>query len=246
MKAMIQLFIALSIMACAGKGYAQWSRIDSQTIKLDGDIGNESYVEYLKVAKGGYSRVILDSSGGSPLPALLIAQDMRAHEPEVIVADRCFSACANYLLLAGPAPRVQCGALVIWHGSPSNDFASNVAVMEAQMKDPRLIETYGRWARKFTAMEDAFFASIHVDKKLLSDSVEIVRREHVAPKATFTFDEMSGDYSETVSSGLWIPTVDVIRSYGVDTARFCPTYDAEIPGALRRLGIRSPYTLRGP
>lgn len=245
----LKKFLSSLILICAlagGDCNAQWSRVDKDTIRLNGGIDRDSYESYLAAAAGGYTKVILRSEGGSPLPALLIARDMRKHRPIISVESHCLSACANYLFLASPAPHVQCGAIIMWHGSPSSTFGRAVQTMRVEGKSPQLIEKYEAWASSFEAMERDFFASIKVNRKLLLDSVEIVRRERIVPEATFTFDEMTGDYSESRSSGLWIPTLGVIRGYGVATRNFCTSYDADIPRALARLGISAPYTSAGP
>lgn len=246
MKSKLLIIMGVIISLFYGECNAQWIRVDKDTIKLDGDIDRDSYQSYLDAAAGGYSKVVLKSSGGFPMPALMIAEEIRKISPEIIVESHCLSACANYLLLASPAPHVECGALIIWHGSPSNDFDSNIRIMHEQNKNLKLIEKYEAWSRKYKSMEDGYFTSIGVNKKILSDSVAIVSRDKVAPEVKFEFDDMTGNYSETVSSGLWIPAVKVIRSYGVDTRNFCPTYDADIPSVIKRLGIEAPYTTLGP
>lgn len=239
-------WLAVLCLLLSAGARAQWVRADAQTIKFSGDIGRDSYQAYQDAAKGGYSKVILQSAGGSPLPALMIAEDMRKHQPAIAVDGYCLSACANYLLLASPAPTVPCGALVIWHGSPSVGFSEALAAMRAENKNSKLIEHYAKWANDFSVREASYYAAIGIDKKLLSDSVKIVRREHVAPESTFNFDELTGDYSETISSGLWIPTREVIESYGIQVKNFCRTYDREIPAARKQLGIMAPYTSAGP
>jgi len=243
----LQFLLVIAVLfTCPSECNAQWARVDKNTIKLNGDMGRDAYRSYLDAAKGGYSKVLLQSAGGSPMPALMVAQDMLKYRPEIVVQSYCFSACANYLLMASPAPVVECGAVVIWHGSPSNDFATNIEVMRLQGKNEDLIKKYEEWSGRFAALENAYFSAVKVNKKILSDSVAIVNREHVAPAATFEFDETTGDYSETVSSGLWIPSVKVMRSYGIQTRNFCRTYDTDIAGSLKRLGINAPYTTLGP
>lgn len=245
MKLIFSFLVAASLLF-AGECRAQWSRVNQDTIRLDGSIDRDTYQSYLDVAKDGYSKVILRSYGGTPMPALMIAMDMRERHPQITVEDYCLSACANYLLLAAPAPHVQCGAILIWHGSPSGNIDSTLQVMRMERKNPGLIEKYAAWGAKLEAMEHDFFTAVGVDRALLSDSVAIVQREHVAPEATFTFDEMTGDYSETTAAGLWIPTTKVMRDYGIDTRNICPSYDADIPATLKHLKINAPYTSAGP
>lgn len=180
------------------------------------------------------------------MPALMIALDMRNYHPNITVESHCLSSCANYLALASPAPTVSCGSILIWHGSPSGTFSTSIEKMRLEGKNPKLIKKYKAWSSKFNAMEHEFFSSIGVSIKLLSDSIDIVRREKIEPESTFIFDEMTGDYSESVSSGLWVPTTKVMRGYGVNVRNFCRSYDADISQTLNRLGIVAPYTSAGP
>jgi hypothetical protein len=246
MKALLLLMLAILALLYGGECHAQWVRLDKDTIKLDGDITRDSYENYLAVAKPGYSKVILRSAGGTPKPALLIAQDMLSHHPQVIVDDYCLSACANYLLFASPAPTVTCGALLIWHGSPSLGVTAELQKMKLDDKPAKLIQAYADWAKRFEAMEVDYFARVGISRKILTDSVAIVDRERVAPEKTFSFDDMTGDYSETASAGLWIPTTRALRAYGMDTKHFCPSYDQDIPQVLKRLKLSAPYTTAGP
>jgi hypothetical protein len=244
-KTILNLMFMICVLAC-GECSAQWSRLSRDTIRLEGVIGKDSYQAYREAAKDGYSKVILRSEGGTPMPALMIALDMQKHRPQITVDGYCLSSCANYLFLASPASVVQCGALLMWHGSPSGSFSSNIEKMRLDGKNPQLIGKYEEWASRFDAMEREFFGLTGVDRKLLSDSVAIVRREKIVPESVFTFDEVTGDYSESVSSGLWVPTTKVISGYGVDVSNFCSSYDADIPKTLDRLGVTAPYTSAGP
>jgi len=228
-----------------GECNAQWTRVGEDTIRLDGEIDRDSWQSYQQVAEGGYSKVVLKSLGGSPMPALLIARDMHKHQPRIVVEDYCLSACANYLLMASPAPKVGCGSLVIWHGTPTAGYRDEVEAMRLEGRNPKLVEVYRQWYEGFDAMEAQFFRDAGVDRSILFDSGTIVQRAGILPESTFDFDEMTGDYTETTSAALWIPITAVMRSYGLDTRNFCPSYDADIPATVERLGIKTPYTSSG-
>lgn len=225
---------------------AQWVRVDKDSIRLDGVIDRDSYQSYLDASMGGYSKVILSSVGGSPLPALMIAQDMWKRQPEITVEDYCLSACANYLIFATPAPEVPCGAALAWHGTISGDASERVEVMRLEGRNPKLIEAYRKWAERFHAMEVQYFRDVGIDRNILFDSTSIVDREDIVPEAKFTFDEMTGDTTESISAGMWVPTTAIMRGYGMDTRNFCQTYDADIPRTLESLGMKMPYTSAGP
>ncbi len=180
------------------------------------------------------------------MPALMIAEDMRRHQPKVRVESHCLSSCANYLLIASPAPQVNCGGLVAWHGSPTLDIDSSIEVMLIEDKDRGLIEKYGAWGRRIQKMEREFYESVGVDQALLADSLAVMRREGVGGVSSFSFNDMTGDYSETVSAGVWVPTMAIMQRYGIDTRNFCESYDTDISGAVKRLKMSAPYTSAAP
>lgn len=242
----ITIFVVFAFLIFSMECRAQWIRVDENTIRLEGEIDRNSYQSYLDASKGGYSKAILSSVGGSPLPALTIAQDMRNYQPEIVVENYCLSACANYLVFASPSPTVTCGSVLVWHGTIANGISKKVEVMRIEGKNPDLIEMYRGWVEQFDEMEVQYFRDVNVDRNILFDSVSIVQREGVVPEAKFTFDEITGDFSESVSAALWVPTTAILRGYGMNTRNFCPTYDADIPETLESLGIKAPYTSAGP
>lgn len=180
------------------------------------------------------------------MPALMIAEDMRRHQPEVRVESHCLSSCANYLLIATPAPQVGCGGLVAWHGSPTLDIDSSIQVMVIEEKDPDLVEKYSAWGQHLQKMERDFYESVGVDRTLLADSLAVMQREGVGGVSSFTFDDMTGDYSETVSAGVWVPTMAIMQRYGIDTRNFCASYDEDISSTVKRLKMHAPYTSAAP
>lgn len=240
------ILFALLLPAFSPECSAQWTRVDSETIRLQGAIDKNSYDSYLAASQGGYSSVILQSEGGSAMPALMIAEDMRRHQPKVRVESHCLSSCANYLLIASPAVQLDCGGLVAWHGSPTLDIDSSIQVMLIEEKDPGLIEKYSAWGRRIQKKEREFYENVGVDQKLLADSLAVMRREGVGGVLSFTFDDMTGDYSETASAGAWVPTLAMMQRYGIDTRNFCASYDADISSTVKRLKMSVPYTSAAP
>ncbi len=240
------IFFAILLSALSPECSARWTRVDSETIRLQGAIDKDSYDSYLAASQGGYSSVILRSEGGSAMPALMIAEDIRRHQSKVRVESHCLSSCANYLLIASPAPQVDCGALVAWHGSPTLDIDSSIQVMMIEDKDPGLIEKYSAWGQRIRKKEREFYEDMGVDQKLLADSLAVMQREGVGGVSSFTFDDMTGDYSETVSAGVWVPTLTIMQRYGIDTRNFCESYDADISSTVKRLKMSAPYTSAAP
>jgi hypothetical protein len=64
------------------------------------------------------------SPGGYAKPAIALANILRDRHVTVVVYDLCFSACANFLLIATDLTYVVRGALVLWHNSPADGLCT--------------------------------------------------------------------------------------------------------------------------
>ncbi len=69
-----------------------------------------------KHAKSSASTVILVSEGGSVDAAIDLANWILDREMNIEIQSTCFSACANYLFLAGKKKIIGDFAIVMWHG----------------------------------------------------------------------------------------------------------------------------------
>jgi hypothetical protein len=240
----LYLFFGLS-----AHGRADWERLSETTIRLSGLIEKGSLEKYRQVSKSGYTKLIVQSAGGFPLIALKIAQDIRQREVEVVVDSYCFSACANYLALAGKRLTVPCEALLGWHGSPTLESREELRKRAIANSYPEeLIEKYWQWLSTFATDEQKFYDQIGVDNHLLRDSVSVPSSIETKPKTTFTFDEETGTPTVSVTSTapLWIPTPDVLAQYGVVTTGFCKNYShSDIQSALKKKGFNLSFWSSG-
>ena len=216
----INLLIGVLILGVSGHAHAGWERLSPTTIQLTGEVGISSYEEYTDVAASGYMKVILDSPGGTPLVALKIAEDISSRDVEVVVDGICASACANYLALAGNNLTVACDSIVGWHGTLPTPHEAAIE-MQAQGEPDDLIKAKAKWLTEFHDREQRYLKKVGVSFALLTDSVQIVRDDNIAPVVSFELDQTTGDYSVSRSASLWIPTVKVLREYGVNTSGFC-------------------------
>lgn len=198
-------FIHLMLMTCAlfsQCAWAGWTRSSGSTIQFEGDIGKGSYEEYLAVAKGGFTKVFLNSGGGYPSVALKIAKDIQKHpNVEVKVKGVCISACASYLAIAGERLNIGCDSVVAWHGglgSPEVEARS----MRADGIPEGLVVAYADWLKAFHADESAFYGHAGVDLALLTDSVQAVNALDLAE--SYTLDAVTGEYSYSTSAGVWV------------------------------------------
>jgi hypothetical protein len=63
----------------------------------------------------------ISSSGGEAFPGMEIGQLVRARALDVVVDQRCNSACANFIFLPAPKKTILPNAIVFWHNScPQN------------------------------------------------------------------------------------------------------------------------------
>jgi hypothetical protein len=232
----------LMMMLCLGfvpGAQAGWERVSADTIRFSGDINPGSYKEFLEVSKGGYKNLVLRSFGGTPLTALKIAEDISKNNVKVEIDGYCFSACANYLALAGKSLVLPCDALLGWHGSPTLETDEEIARKNQMLDYPvELTRAYQKWVGEFRARENAFYRSVKIDPALLRDSVEVPASENIKPTVRFTLDDESGELSVTRSATLWIPVPDTLETYGVSTRGFCRRYTHEdIKAILKQRGM---------
>jgi hypothetical protein len=238
---MRNLFVWLVfVVAFVDVARADWERVNSETIRLNGLVTEGSLGNFQDVAKAGFSVVRLRSGGGTPRVALQIASDIAQRHAVVIIEDYCFSACANYLALAGKSLVLPCDALLGWHGSPTLVTDEEWKQQsETEGHPPKLTEMYGNWLKELRQFERLFFKSIGVKHELLTDSVEIPKLEGLKPDVSFKFDEETGSYTVTRSSVMWIPTARTLKSYGVETKDFCENYGvSEIRDAIAKRGFK--------
>ncbi len=218
--------IAVAIFATTAN--AAWERVSPDEIKLTGSIEKGSFEEYTTLAKDGYKTLTLASEGGVSAIALRIAEDVQARDVAVVIKGGCFSACANYLAIAGDSLTVECGAILSWHGSAFNSEPDRASMAAAGLPN-ELIEMNAKWVADFAARERAFFRRAGVDRRLLEDSTAIIAEEGIENTVSFTFDEETGSYTTTKSAAFWIPKPSVLEDYGIDTSGFkCPYGDEDI------------------
>lgn len=241
----IHFAIGLLVCGAADCAHAGWERLSPSTITLTGEIGRSSFEEYSVIAIDGYSTLILNSPGGTPLVALRIAEDVSSRNVDIVVDGFCGSSCANYLAVAGKNLTVTCDSLVGWHGTLQSSEEAAIE-MQAKGEPAELIKARSTWLANFHARERKYFKKVGVNYALLDDSVEIVREKDVTSSVDFTFDEITGDYTVSRSAAIWIPTIEIMQIYGIDTSGFCGqrTHD-DIASALEKKGWNIPFASSG-
>ena len=239
---MIRLAAVLLLMCVAGFAHAGWGRISKDEIRLDGEIGRDSYREYMRVAEGGFSTVSLNSGGGLPLVALNIAEDLVLRQVEIVVDGVCMSACANYLAISGRELAVRCDSVLAWHGTLGSIADEKIKMKTSGVPD-ELIDVYAAWLGDFQVREDRFFKIAGVNREILNDSVVATAEVSAGLRPSFSFDDVSGEYSFTTVAPIWIPDVSTLRSYGINVSSECGCWtDEEIKESMAKHGIGVPFT----
>jgi hypothetical protein len=111
------------IFALSPAHAGDWTRVDKQTIKLDGPIKAGEYDRFLKVWDGSVKELLLNSSGGVTEEGLKIGHVLAQANVKVVVIGVCLSSCANYLFVGGHEREIR-GGLVGFHGNVKACFGS--------------------------------------------------------------------------------------------------------------------------
>ena len=93
---------------------------DGLILCFNGFIGAELDISLARKLKED-GLFVVRSNGGSSLTAVALSNIVRDRRAAVIVHNHCFSACAQYFLIASHQTYVLKGALVAWHHSQSRD-----------------------------------------------------------------------------------------------------------------------------
>ena len=102
---------------------------DFSTLCFDGAILTDEDIGIVdRLRQDGF--FVVRSSGGRASLAIRLSDKLREKNARVIVYDFCLSACANYVLIASHKTYVTRGAIVAWHGGPS-DVSCNAAFRAA-------------------------------------------------------------------------------------------------------------------
>ena len=245
-RALIQMkqIIALTVLlfAFCGSASAGWSRVSDDQIRLDGHIDRDSYDEYMKIAKDGYKELLLNSGGGYPSITLAIAEDVIKRNPMIVVDGVCISSCANYLAIAGAKLVIKCGSAVGWHGGLGS-VVDESAAMRASGIPGNVVDGYAKWLSEFKRKEAEFFRTAKVDVSILSDSIGVIERSGITPEPSFTIDQVTGEYSYTTTTSLWVPAIEDIESYGIRVESCCGQQsDSDTSKSLKNSGVVIPFT----
>lgn len=116
------------------------------------------------------TRLYIDSSGGDVPSAIAIADDLRKRGTRLIVAGRCFSACANYIFTGTVRQDVLPGSLIGIHSSllqyDGNHDVTTMPVRHAQQLEKRDADgNIKKQVRAIEKLEENFYSRIGLSSK---------------------------------------------------------------------------------
>jgi ATP-dependent protease ClpP protease subunit len=100
----------------AARGAFQVTLPNSRTAYLQGRIQAGDEIVFQRAITDQVDTVVVNSGGGDVIPALKMAELIRARGLRVVVDGACVSSCANYLFVAGRNQEVRQDSVVLWHG----------------------------------------------------------------------------------------------------------------------------------
>lgn len=179
--------------------------VEGSTLEYTGLLNTAGLEQLRRILKQQPSlrELRINSSGGDALPAIEIGELVRDRRLEVVVDDRCNSACANYVFVPATKKTITAGSMVMWHNAcPQNiptdikftdmvqggldnvgaairvdgqepDAEEAARVMKKQSR--RLNREMARYFSRYAERHLAFFSDTQVDSRIvcLGDYIDL-------------------------------------------------------------------------
>ncbi len=221
-----------------------WSRTSADQIRLDGYIEPDSLLNFQVVAEGGFKSIVLNSPGGMEFAAMRIAQDPRYKDADIIVSEKCLSACANYLAVLGRSLSVDCDSIIGFHGTILRRHPvlrgyglSFLGNLNRKYKSQSLDQWYKTSEQETRNLFKARGIDINLlfyrNSKFLKNFYQL------------EFDPDTGEATQTISqNGVWVPSEAQLRAFGLKNLTYCAPVDDEALRARIGRSAKNPATLR--
>lgn len=107
------------------KGKGVWTVLDSETLKFEGPMNDQSFQDYERAMSSikELKTLILNSGGGNTRSGIKIGLSLAKIRPRVVVEGICASSCANYLYTSGSEKIIKEG-WVGFHGNHQSTMSS--------------------------------------------------------------------------------------------------------------------------
>lgn len=139
-------------------------------IGIVGPINSNTLASYRDLeSKYEVKKLYIDSGGGDVISAMAIADELRQHDTHLIVAGRCFSACANYIFTGAPHKDVWPGSLIAIHSSQVSYYLKDSVetVVQRHMNQLAYLDSDGHFKKQFAAsakLEEDFFSKVGISR----------------------------------------------------------------------------------
>jgi len=200
------------LMMCAVCAQVSISRADasvwvegkSNVIHYDGKIDQEGYEKFEAAIRGrNVQKLLIRSGGGDAKIAAKMASKVFSLAIDVEVNQYCFSACANYIFVAGANKVVPSGAILGFHGGITGDSVRRYKASPLPIPLKR-------------ALLEA--ASLHIpvySKLKLNDRLIECSGRYTAKELEVTGSKDRITFSGTESSFAFIPSFGQLKQAGV-------------------------------
>ncbi|MES2040374.1 MAG: hypothetical protein V4495_21350 [Pseudomonadota bacterium] len=185
------ILLALSSVAFAAEPEYTIKNIDAKTVQYDGDIVLGSHKDLLTYLTPETERLKINSPGGNAEEAMLMANEIRQRNIQLVVESACLSSCANYLFLAAQSKVLEPGAFLGFHGSVSTLLSpEDISQFQSgKLKSMNLSNNRPQEAfKKIGILELEFLRSINVNSNLFKEIDEKLKpailKEKKEPKVT--------------------------------------------------------------
>lgn len=232
------ILLAFSSVTFAAEPEYSIKNLDEKTIAFDGHIVRGSHQELLTHLRPETKRLKIDSGGGNVEEAILIANEIRQRNIELVVETACLSSCVNYLFLGAPSKTLGPHAILGFHGSTvghlsPKEFANfkNGKLKSADISGNELKDFFTR----IGLIELEFLQSIHVEsdlfKEIDSKLLPMISEEKRVPKK-------SGSIVLTTKDNRW--------EYQIDEIEIAEKKAATLEKTGTEVGIKMEMTIENP
>jgi hypothetical protein len=129
--------IARAVHYCTSKPPNSYGHLseDRSILCFDGSVGENLDLTPLSgLREDGF--FVIRSFGGSAETAMQIADGLREKNATVVVRDYCWSACANWILIATNQTHVLANAIIAWHGGVGDCADADIANSQRRFNRP--------------------------------------------------------------------------------------------------------------
>lgn len=205
-------------------------------IAIIGPIDSNVLATYRSMqAKSPATVLYIDSGGGDVSAAISLAFDLRKTGTRLVVAGKCFSACANYIFSGALHKDVLPGSLIGIHSSQLQYYTKTGVISVPQRNKQKIetLDTDGVLKKRIlekSKLENNFFSEIGLSKKYFTIFEDYQLRLE---------DSNNKNYSGCRTIDMWILSKNELQDMAVKgmNAIWMPTTTQEVAVISKNLGL---------